>query len=114
MKSMIKNALGNTTKNIYVPCDAVNAETFASEFLDGTYKVYESLNKVGTDNAVTTAYQVNLQFSDSTTGRKGYLDFIAKETLDTEQIGNTLKGLTIDGVTIDTVSVFTFSPLTFA
>lgn len=114
MKCLIKNALGEKIVNHYVPMNAANAETFASKYLDGTYKVFLAKSESGSDTGVVSANDVTIFVSDTTTGKKAYLRFIASATKNETEIRTALTGLTIDGFVVDKVSIINFAPLSFA
>lgn len=114
MKCLIKNALGDKIVNHYVPMNATNAESFASKYLEGTYKVFEELGSIGSDTGVVSANAVTIFVSDTTTGKKAYLRFIASATKNETEIRSALMGLTIDGFVVDKVSIINFAPLSFA
>lgn len=113
MKSLIRNALGEKIVSHYVPMTPANAETFASTFLEGTYKVYQAGAEVGTDVA-TTANDVLVFVSNTISNKKSYLRFIAPFNKSESDIRTTLIGLTVDGILIDYVSIINFAPMTFA
>lgn len=114
MKCVIRNALGDTVKSFSVPMTPANAETFASTYLEGTYKVYEETSKVGSDVGVTSAYDITVQYSNTTSNKKGYLRMIVKPTEDETSVAAKLNGLTLNGILIDKVVVISMSAITFA
>ncbi len=114
MKSYIINQLGSVTLHGYLPMTPANAETVCADLLEGTYAVYEATTEVGSDNGVVLAFDVSLQFRDSTTGKKGYFKGIVKSTVNPDEIQTAFKGLTINGILIDEVVILRYSSLTFA
>lgn len=114
MKSYIVNQLGSVTLHSYLPMSPANAETVCADLLDGTYAVYEATTEVGSDNGVTLAFDANVQFRNSTTGKKGYWKGIVKSTVNPDDIQMAFMGLTINGILIDEVIVLRYSSLTFA
>lgn len=113
-KCMIRNALGEKVINHYLPMSPANAQTFAEDILDGTFKVFEETQSVGTDVGVVSANMVRVQLADSASGKKAYMSFIGKANKSTDDIRAVLKGLTVNGVIMDTVTFIEFAPLTFA
>lgn len=113
-KSLIKNALGEKMVNNYLPMNASNAITFAQNYLEGTWKVYSSTAETGSDTGVASANDVNVFLTDTTSGKKAYLRFIANATKNETEIRTALIGLTIDGFIVDKVSIINFAPMTFA
>ena len=119
--SMVKNVLGEEMFTSYFPCSAVNAKTIAEKYLDGTFEVFSQESQVGTQAipAGTVGYRYKAQISDSTTGKKGYVEFIAKASQDPSTIEAVLKGLTYNDTknslsfVIDTVVSLGFSKMTF-
>lgn len=114
MKCMIRNALGDTVKSFSVPMSPANAATFCDAFLEGTYKVYEETSKVGSDVGVISAYHMTVQYSNTTSNKKGYLSMIVKSTEDETSVAEKLNGLTLNGILIDRVVVIYMSAITFA
>lgn len=114
MKCLIKNSLGATVVNNYVPMTSVNAATLATDLFEGTWKVFEETSMVGSDAAVVLAYDTQLQVRNSVTGKKTYLRFIAKSTKNPDDIQTALIGTTINGIVIDEVVVIAFRPMSFA
>lgn len=114
MKVMIKNALGEKVINHYLPMSPTNAQTFAEDVLDGTFKVFEEVQNVGTDVGVVSANFVRVQLRDSESQKTAYLSFIGKANKSTDDIRAVLKDLTVNGVKMDTVTFVEFAPLTFA
>ena len=113
MKSLIRNALGDKILNTYVPMTPTNANTFATDMLEGTWSIYEAGAETGTDVA-TSAIDVTCQVRNSGTGKKAYLRFIAKANKNGDEIQTVLTGLTVDGILIDEVVIISLRPLTFA
>lgn len=114
MKSLIKNALGEKIVNHYVPMTAANAQTFAGKYLDGTWKVFEASSESGSDTGVVAANDVTAFVTDTTTGKKAYLRFLANANKNETEIATALTGLTIDGFVVDKVSIINFAPMIFA
>lgn len=114
MKVLVKNALGDKVVNHYLPMTPVNAATFCADILDGTYKIFEEVSSIGSDVAVVSANDVQVQVRNSTTGKKAYLRFIAKSTKTGDDIQTVLTGLTVNGILIDEVVIIAFRPMAFA
>jgi hypothetical protein len=113
-KCMILNALGEKMVRHYVPMSAVNANTFATDVLDGTWKIFEETSAEGSDSAVVSAKAVAVQLVNETNQTKTYLRFIAKSTQDTDSIRAALTGLTVNGVLVEKVVFISVEHLTFA
>lgn len=113
-KVLFKNALGDKVVNSYLPMTVANAKTLIEDVCEGTYSIYEELSSAGTDTAVTLAYDTQVQVRNSGTGKKAYLRFIAKSTVNPDQIQDTLNGLTVNGILIDEVVIIAFRPMAFA
>jgi len=119
--TLVKNLLGEAMFTSYFPCSAVNAKAVADKYLDGTYEVFSQESKVGTQAIVagTVGYRYKAQISDSTSGKKAYVEFIAKATQSPDSIENVLKGVTYNDVknsltfTVDTVVSLGFAKMTF-
>lgn len=114
MKSYVKNALGDTVVSCYLPMTAANAATLAEDLFEGTYAIYEETSQSGNDTGYTVAYDTQLQFRNSESGKKGYLRFIAKSTVNPDKIQTVLAGMTINGILIDEVVIIAFRPMSFA
>ncbi len=114
MKSLIRNQLGDKLVNNYVPMSAANAATLATIFLLGTWKVYSALSTKVDSKTDVSGLDVSVQVSDTTTGKKAYLNFIVGATKNEDDIRAVLIGLTINGVVIDKVAIIKMSPMTFA
>ncbi|MDD4949646.1 hypothetical protein [Sulfuricurvum sp.] len=115
MKSMIKNKLGDTTLTSYLPMTGANAVTLMEAVSEGTYEVFESDGgQVGTDAGVTLCYDVKVQLRDSATGKKDYLNILAKSSVSPEEIQTALTGITINMIKVDEVVVLLYSPITFS
>lgn len=113
-KSLIRNALGEKIVNHTVPMSVANATTFASNYLEGTYKIYEAVSESGSDMSVVMAYDVLAFVKNEASGKKSYLRFITPSTKNENDIRAALTGVTINGVLVDYVSIINFSPITFA
>lgn len=113
MKTMIKNKLGDTVVTSYLPMTSANAVTFADSVLEGTYSIFELDSTSGVDND-TSAFDVQLQFRNSGTGKKGYFRGIVKNSVNPDEIQTAFIGLTINGILIDEVVMIGFAPMTFA
>jgi len=103
-KSLVLNTLGSVTKSFSLPASDTNAKSFCEKYLDGKYEVLALTSSVGADTDVE-GFDVSVQFSDSTTGRKSYISFIMKADKNEGDVKNALMGKTIDGIKIDTVVV---------
>lgn len=113
-KSMIKNHAGDFSQTIYVPMSSTDAKSFAEDFLDGASKIYESSVSQGSDVGVTLAKEVSVQVSNTTTGKKAYLRFIAKNTFNTDEIRTALTGITVNGILVDKVVFINVKRLAFS
>ena len=111
-KTLIRNKLGNKIKSIYVPCTDTQAQTFATDFLDGEWEVLAYVGSEGSD-AVTTANDVNVMVK-ATDGSKTYFSFLADSTKDEDAIFSALKGLTINGVLVEEAYILGMRPVTFS
>lgn len=111
-KTLIRNKLGSKTKSIYVPCTDTQAQTFATDFLDGEWEILSYVGSEGSD-AVTTANDVSVMVK-ATDGSKTYFSFIADATKDEDQIFTALKGLTINGVLVDQAYILGMRPVVFS
>lgn len=114
MKVLIKNALGDKVVNSYLPMNVANAVTLMDDVCEGTYKVFLEKSETGSDTAVVSANDCQVQVRNSTTGKKTYLRFIAKGTKNPDEIQTALTGLTINGILIDEVVIIAFRPMAFA
>lgn len=114
MKVKITNALGDKLINHYVPMTVANAESFATKYLDGTWKVYEALSESGSDTGVVSANDVTIFVKNTESGKKSYLRFYANATKNETELRAALMGLTIDGFIVDSVSIINMSPIAFA
>jgi len=111
-KSLIRNKLGDRIKSILVPTNDVNAIAFASEFLDGEWEVLEHTGTEGSD-VVTMANEVNVMVK-SQVGTKTYFSFLAKNTMNEDEIFTALKGLTINGVLVDQAYILGMKQVNFS
>ena len=103
-KCLILNTLGSVTKSFSLPAENTKAKSFCEKYLDGTYEIFNLASTVDADTDVE-GFDVSVQVSDSTTGRKSYLSFIMKADKNEGDVKNALMGKTIDGIKIDTVVV---------
>ena len=113
MKSMIKNALGDRVLTSYVPCTSANAQTLCETLLEGTWSVFELASESGTDNA-TQAYDAQIQFRNSGTGKKGYWRGIVKSTISADDIQDTFMGKTLNGILVDEVVIISYAGMAFS
>ncbi|MEN4046199.1 hypothetical protein [Sulfurimonas sp. NWX367] len=111
-QSLIRNKVGEKTYNIYVPADDVNAQTFADAVLEGTYAVLAETSVAGSD-VVTEAEDVTIFYEEDATKKRNYLRFLAKTTVDEEQIINALVGKTYNGIKADKVVIISMRTVTF-
>lgn len=114
MKTMLKNHLGDTSVTSYLPMTVANAQTLVEDVCEGTWALYEESSQSGNDTGYTVAYDTTVQYRNSGTNKKGYLRFIAKSTVNPDEIQTVLSGMTINGILIDEVVITSFRPLSFA
>lgn len=115
MKQLVRNLLGEKTYNTYLPMSSVNAKAFVEDLFEGTWEILAEGTVIGNPNpTITVAYDVKVQVRNSGTGKKAYLNFIAKSTANPDDIQTVLKGLTINGALIDEIIILGYAPLTFA
>lgn len=100
-ESIIVNRVNGRNKFISVPTDATNAQSFATDFLEGLWAVYSHDSSVGSDVVGTAPDVVNVMFKNTTTGAKGYATIYVAKTKTDDQIFSTLMGLTLNGVLVD-------------
>ena len=112
-KSLVINNLGGKNKFMFWPCTDAVAAGFATDFLDGEYKVCAMETSFGTDNSITAANKVAVFGRNTTTGEKQTLYFTAKATKSGADIETALQGKVFNGVKFDEVSV-KITPLTLA
>ena len=103
-KCLVLNTLGSTTKSFSLPASDTNAMSICEKYLGGKYEVFALTSSVGADTDIA-AFDASVQVSDSTTGRKTYLNFIMKDDKNEGDVRNALMGKIIDGIKIDTVVV---------
>ncbi|SFV58274.1 hypothetical protein MNB_SM-7-1321 [hydrothermal vent metagenome] len=111
-RSMIRNKLGAKTKTFYVPATDEQAQSFATDFLEGEWSVLSFVGEEGSD-AVTTANDVNVMVK-ATDGAKTYFSFLADSSKDEDAIFTALKGLTINGVKVEEAYILGMRPVTFS
>lgn len=112
MKTMIINRVNGKNNTIYVPTDDVNANTFATNFLDGEFQVLKFASEAGSD-VVASCYDVNLMFKNVASGMKSYMSMLVPVTKTEEDIFTVLKGLTINGILIDEVYIISMKKVIF-
>lgn len=112
MKTMIINRINGKNNTIYVPTDDVNAQAFATGFLDGEYQVLKFASEAGND-VVASVYDVNLMVKNTTSGVKSHMSMYVPVTKTEEDIFNVVKGLTINGVLVDEVYIISMKKVIF-
>ncbi|MDP3466028.1 MAG: hypothetical protein Q8R86_09700 [Sulfuricurvum sp.] len=103
-KSYIVNRLNGKSKTYAVPTTAVNAQTFATTFLDGEFAIYEPASIVGSDVVAVAPTLFNVMFKDTTTDMKGYASLLVPANKTENDLFTAMMGLTLNGVHIDYVS----------
>ena len=104
-KSLIINNFGDKKLFSYVPAGHASALAFCDAVLDGEYKVFEEVSKVGSD-VVSTARHVSLMIQSETNFAKVYLNFVIPTSKDEVDVITALQGKTFNGVKADKVVIF--------
>ncbi|MDT8338744.1 MAG: hypothetical protein RQ763_06070 [Sulfurimonas sp.] len=111
-KSLIRNKLGDKVKSITVPTNDLNAIAFATDFLDGEWEVLQHTGTEGSD-VETVANEVNVMVK-SLAGTKTYFSFLAKNTMNEDEIFTAIKGLTINGVLVEQAYILGMKQVNFS
>lgn len=98
MKSIITNLISGKTKFISVPTNAVNAQAFAENFLEGDYAVYAQSSVVGTDTVTVAPVIFDVYFKNIESDDKGYLTLWVPHNKTENDVITVLKGLSLNGV----------------
>lgn len=100
-KSLIINVVNGKSSFISVPTTEVNAQAFATDFLDGAFATYELAMTTAGNDVYTALDEVNVMFKNSASGLKSYATFYIEPSKTDDALFATLMGLTLNGVLID-------------
>lgn len=98
MKSVISNIVSGKTKYISVPTNAVNAQAFAENFLEGDYAIYAQSSVVGTDTVTVAPVIFDVYFKNVASDDKGYLTLWVPHNKTENDVITALTGLSLNGV----------------
>lgn len=111
-KTLIRNLLGSKTKSFYVPATDTQANSFATDFLEGEWDIHSLVGSEGSD-AVTTANDVSVMVK-ATDGTKTYFNFLADAGKNEDEIFTALKGLTLNGVLVEEAYILGMKQVNFS
>ncbi|MEA2110619.1 MAG: hypothetical protein U9P71_01090 [Campylobacterota bacterium] len=113
MKSMLINRFNGKNHTVYLPCDEIQAATFAGAMLDGEYQVLKMGAVSGTE-AETVANKVNIMVKNTTSGEKAYFNMLVDSSKSEEEIFAVVIGLTINGVLVDEAYIMSMTEVLYA